>query len=114
MIMNENNDAPWSGTECSFTLPGNFLEGKDVHWWTIVLFANPVRNTKLLPVPSNPERSRDLLHEIYAVLGRVTEIDQFHLYGRGQPEIPEYGHIAGDSIQVVIPEVFSCLFHKPV
>jgi len=30
--MNENNDAPWSGTECGFTLPGNFLEGKDVHW----------------------------------------------------------------------------------
>ena len=59
----------------------------------------------VLSVSTHSESCRYLLHEVYAVLGRITVVDQFHLYGRRQSEIPEYCHIAGDSVQIVIPKV---------
>ena len=67
-----------------------------------------------MPVSTHPESSRYLFHEVYAVLGRITVVDQFHLYGRRQSEIPEYCHIAGDSVQIVFPNLLRRLFFKPV
>ena len=68
--------------------------------------------TQLLSVTIDSKSRGHFFHEINPVFGGISQIDQLDLYCRDQSEISENGQRTDYAVQVVVTEIFRCLFHE--